>query len=99
MRAGSGPDTGLLSQQLASLPAGTTITGIYLIFYGPVQTLYMDDIHLYTEEQVTLAAKAVMEQIDAIGTITPNSDTEITAAEEAYEALSETDKKMVVNVP
>lgn len=92
------PDTGLLLQQLASLPAGTTITGIYLIFYGPVQTLYMDDIHLYTEEQVTLAAKAVMEQIDAIGTITPNSDTEITAAEEAYEVLSETDKKMVVNV-
>ena len=45
-----------------------------------------------------IAANAVMEQINAIGTVTLDSEADITAARTAYNALTETQKALVTNL-
>lgn len=50
------------------------------------------------DEANRAAAKAVVDQIDAIGTVTLESEAAITAARTAYEALTETQKAFVTNL-
>ena len=63
---------------------------------GQILAAYLKDLAL-EELPVPQSVKEVMRLIDAIGTVTADSDEAITAAENAYAALGDTEKKLVEN--
>ena len=57
---------------------------------------WSDFYHIYVQADMT-AAKAVVDLIDAIGTVTLASETAIAAARTAYDALTDAQKELVSN--
>ena len=82
---------------MATEQAYYALVSYYRLLQGKTSLYDMSDVTLQTAAKDREAATAVEEKINAIGTVTKDSGDKITAARNAYDALTDSQKALVGN--
>ena len=94
---------GSLKGQVVTKKEAFTLTGLKntdhkVTIRNAAGVLEVDAAQAFADEQTSQAAQQVMDLIDAIGTVTLDSEEAVAAARTAYDALSEEEQTLVTNL-